>query len=87
MTAFAWLIEAPGQRYLGTRDIGHYPDFYWTPNANRATRFYSSAQADGVMMAVRRMDPKLFAFAANLGEARPVEHGWIAAIAKATVAA
>lgn len=77
-TAFAWVIEAPGQNYLGTREIGHHPEFYWTPDHAKATRFISKAQADGVMMAVRRMKPALWAFAANLGEARPVEHGWLA---------
>lgn len=77
MSDFAWLIEAPGARYLGTRDIGHYPEFYWTTDAAKATRFMSSIQADGVMMAVRRLAPELWAFAANLGEARPTEHGWL----------
>jgi hypothetical protein len=75
-TNFSWLIEAPGQNYLGTRDIGHYPEFYWTNNPHKATRFHSQAQADGVMMAVRQAVPDLWAFAVNLGEARPVEHGW-----------
>ncbi len=78
MTDFAWLIEAPGQRYLGTQEIGHYPDFFWTEHATRATRFMSRWQADGVMMALRRMRPDLFAFMATLGEARAVEHGWLA---------
>jgi len=74
---FAWLIEAPGARYLGTQEIGHYPEFYWTTDDAKATRFYSKKQADGVMMAVRRMEPALFAFAVNLGDAWPVEHAWI----------
>lgn len=77
MTFFAWLIEAPGQRYLATREIGHNPHFYWTEVAGRATRFASSWQADGVMMSVRQLNPDLFAFAANLGEAKPVEHAWL----------
>jgi hypothetical protein len=77
MTDFAWLIEAPGQNYLEAREIGHYPEFVWTTDHTRALRFYSKDQADKVMMAVRRLDPKLWAFAVNLGEAWPVEHGWL----------
>lgn len=77
MADFGWLIEAPGARYLGTREIGHFPEFFWTTDHALATRFLSEQQADGVMMAVRRMDPALFAFAVNLGDARPVEHGWL----------
>lgn len=76
MTDFAWLIEAPGQNYLATREIGHHPEFFWSRDHARAVRFISAEQAYGVMMAVRRMEPALWAFAANLGEARPVEHGW-----------
>lgn len=79
MTEFAWLIEAPGPRYLGTREIGHYPEFFWTDDTNAATRFMAAWQADGVMMAVRRMEPALFAFAVNLGDARPTEHGYLEA--------
>lgn len=79
MTDFAWLIEAPGQNYLGTREIAYYPEFHWTKDHNAALRFISKEQADGVMMVVRRVCPELFAFAVNLGDARPVEHGWIAA--------
>ena len=77
-TGFCWLIEAPGQNYLGTRTIGHHPDFYWTREPEKAVRLFSEAQADGVMMAVRQAFPSLWAFAVNLGEARPVEHGWLA---------
>lgn len=77
---FAWVIEAPGQHYLATRDIGHHPEFFWTKDHLRAVRFISAAQADGVMMAVRRMAPELWAFALNLGEAKPVEHGWLNAL-------
>jgi len=75
---FAWLIEAPGQNYLGIRKIGHSHDFYWTDDHTKALRFHSQEQADAAMMAVRQLAPYLWAFAANLGEARPVEHGWIA---------
>lgn len=74
LDAFVWLIEAPGPNYLATRNIGHYPDFFWSKDPLRAVRFVSHAQADGVMEAVRRMAPELWAFAVNLGEARPVEH-------------
>lgn len=77
MSAFAWLIEAPGPYYLGTRTIG-ISEFFWTPDANSAVRFMSESQADGVMMAVRQMAPQLFTFALTLRDARPVEHGWIA---------
>ena len=78
MTDFAWLIEAPGPMYLRTRTIGHHPDFGWTHEANEALRFISKDQADGVMMAVRRMEPALFAFESTLGNAWPREHGWLA---------
>jgi hypothetical protein len=77
MTDFAWLIEAPGQNYLEAVEIGHCPYFRWTVDHTKAIRFYSQEQADRVMMAVRALDAALFAFAANLGEARPVEHGWL----------
>lgn len=79
MSEFAWLIEAPGPRYLGTRKVG-IDEFYWTPSATNAVRFMSEGQADGVMMAVRALNPPLFAFAATLGDARAVEHGWITAV-------
>ena len=77
MTEFSWLVEAPGPRYLGTREIGHQTSFYWTADAVKAVRFFSREQADGVMMAVRELNPDLWAFARNLGEAWPREHGWI----------
>jgi hypothetical protein len=69
--AFAWLIEAPGARYLGTREIGHDPRFFWTTEHSKALRFVSKDAADGAMMAIRALAPELWAFAANLGEARP----------------
>lgn len=75
-TDFAWLIEAPGTKYLATRRLG-INEFYWTSDHNTALRFISEQQADGVMMAVRELVPPLFEFARTLGEARPVEHGWI----------
>jgi len=77
MTEFSWLVEAPGPRYLGTREISHQTSFYWTADAAKAVRFFSREQADGVMTAVRELNPDLFAFARNLGEAWPREHGWI----------
>jgi hypothetical protein len=76
--SFAWLIEAPGQNYLGAREISHYREFYWTADHNKALRFFSQEQADAAMMAMRQINPKLWAFAVNLGEAKPVEHGWFA---------
>lgn len=76
MTDFFWLIEAPGPHYLGTRKVGRH-EFFWTANPSQATRFMSAAQADGVMMAVRALNPDMFAFAVNLRDARPVEHGWV----------
>lgn len=78
MSDFAWVIEAPGQNYLGARAIGYYPEFFWTRDHERAIRFVSQKQADSVMMAVRQAVPELWAFALTLGEARPIEHAWIA---------
>jgi hypothetical protein len=75
--AFAWLIEAPGARYLGTREIGHDPRFFWTIEHSKALRFVSKDAADGAMMAIRALAPELWAFAVNLGEARPTEHAWV----------
>ena len=77
MNDFAWLVEAPGQNYLGVRQIAHYPEFFWTNDHTKALRFISKEQADGVMMAVRRMAPELWAFAVNLGDSWPREHAWI----------
>lgn len=77
MAHHAWLIEAPGQRYLATREIGHHPHFFWTADHLAALRFYDATQADGVMMTLRRMDPQLFGFEHTLGGARPIEHSWM----------
>ena len=74
---FAWVIEAPGQRYLAPREIGLHYHFHWTQDHNLALRFYSREQADLTMMAIRDFNPSLFAFAVNLGDAHPVEHGWM----------
>lgn len=76
MTAFSWLIEAPGPHYLGTRKVG-IDEFYWTPDATSAVRFMSEAQADGVMMAVRTLNPLLFGFGRTRRDARAVEHGFV----------
>jgi hypothetical protein len=75
MSEFAWLIEAPGHNHLAYRYLGKH-EFYWTDDPNKALRFYSSQQADGVMMALREMFPPLFGFALTLGDARVIEHGW-----------
>lgn len=77
-TQFAWLIEAPGQNYLYVRTIGTMTDFSWTKDHNKALRFMNEAQADTAMMAIRGLAPAVFGFAVTLGEARPVEHGWLA---------
>lgn len=82
-SAFAWVIEAPGPRYLATRNVGGW-GFHWTADHNDALRFYSIQHADAVMEAVRNLDRQingfdkgLFAFEATLGNAKPVEHGWL----------
>lgn len=83
-TDFRWLIEAPGQRYLATRRLG-VDEFFWTQDHNLALAFRTQEQANGLMMAVRAMDRSvngfdkgLFAFEATLGDAKAVEHGWMA---------
>lgn len=76
-TDFAWLIEAPGQHYLAARKLGSSRNFYWTRDHANAIRFASAEQADLTMMAIRDLAPDLFGFAATLGDARPVEHGWM----------
>lgn len=80
MNYFAWLIEAPGQRYLGVRKaLGDYrSEFYWTDDPHKALRLISQEAADGVAMAVRKLAPDLWGFASTLGEAWPREHGWLA---------
>lgn len=74
---FAWLIEAPGRCYLATRRIGHHPDFFWTTDHTKALRFFSEEQADGAAMSIRALAPALWAFAANVGESKIVQHSWI----------
>lgn len=78
MTDFAWLIEAPGQRYLAVRQLSsNPPDFYWTQDANAALRFWSREQADLAAGGIRTLNPDLWGFALTLGEAWPREHGWL----------
>jgi hypothetical protein len=46
MTDFAWLIEAPGPRYLAVRQISsNKPDFCWKSDPALALRFHSQLQA------------------------------------------
>lgn len=85
MTDFRWLIEAPGPRYLTYGRLRMSCNFVWTEDHNLALAFRSREQADGLMMAVRQMDRQingfdkgLFAFEATLGDAKAVEHGWMA---------
>ena len=76
---FCWLIEAPGQKYLAARALpATYYEFVWTGDANTALCFRDREQARLTMMAIRRLLPELFAFEQTLGDANPVEHGWLA---------
>jgi hypothetical protein len=78
MTDFAWLIEAPGARYLAVRQLSsNKPDFTWTMDANKALRFWSKEQADLTAGGVRALQPDLWGFALTLGEAWPREHGFV----------
>jgi hypothetical protein len=79
MSNFAWLIEAPGPRYLAPRKINNMYDFVWTQDHNLALQFKDEAQADLTMMAIRALAPALFGFEVTLGNARPAEHGWMEA--------
>lgn len=88
---FRWLIEAPGTRYLAVQRLTASAEFEWTADHNKALAFRSKEQADNMMTALRQMDRlhdsydnggklswgKLFAFEPTLGNARPVEHGFI----------
>ncbi len=81
---FRWLIEAPGTRYLAVQRLNMSDNFEWTGDHDRALAFRSKEQADALMMAVRQMDRALngfdkglFAFEAQLGNAAPIEHGWM----------
>ena len=78
MTQFTWLIEAPGPRYLAVRALpSTYYEFIWKQDASDALRFWSKDHANSTMMALRRMQPDLFAFEKNLGDAAAVEHGFM----------
>ncbi len=77
MTDFRWLIEAPGQRYLAARKLGNH-EFHWTQDHDKAIAFRSEAQADMTMMAIRDLAPSLFDFERTLGNAKAVEHAWMA---------
>ena len=79
MADFAWLIEAPGARYLAARELGHQYDFHWTDDANKALRFFSENQCDKVRGAIRQMQPRLFDFEHTLGNAWPRQHGYLSA--------
>lgn len=76
-TEFTWLVEAPGPHYLATRVVGRQSEFVWLTDANRALRFYTLEQADGVMCALKKLQPDLFAFASNLRDAKPTQHGFL----------
>ena len=73
----AWLVEAPGQHYLGVRKLSSRHDFIWTQDHNKALQFKSEEQADLMMTALRDLDRTLFGFDVTLGPARAVEHGWL----------
>lgn len=84
MTDFRWLIEAPGPKYLAVQKLHASDNFEWTADHNKALAFRSEQQADELMMAVRQMDRQingfdkgLFGFECSLGNAKPVEHGWM----------
>lgn len=85
MSDFRWLIEAPGPRYLAVQRLRMSDTFEWTADHNRALAFRSEEQADALMMAIRQMDRQqndfdkgLFGFEHTLGNAKAVEHGWMA---------
>jgi hypothetical protein len=71
----AWLIEAPGARWLAVRQPGvPGTDFHWTHDANAAVAFTSRESADGAMEGLRTRAPDLFAFEGLLGNAFPSQH-------------
>lgn len=76
MNEVAWLIEAPGRRYLAARKLSGY-QFHWTTDHLKALRFCKEDQADLAMMALRELDPSLFEFERTLGNATPIEHAWV----------
>lgn len=78
---FAWLIEAPGQRYLAVQNLSSHSNFIWSQDHNEAIRFYTKEQATGVIEALRTFDriyqSGMFTFQDTLGPAQAVEHGWM----------
>lgn len=77
-TQFAWLIEAPGPRYLRVHKLSTEHEFHWSTDASsdKTLRFVSQLQADFAMMAIRKLVPELFVFEKTIGNAKAVEHGW-----------
>lgn len=75
---FAWLVEAPGSRYLSARVIDYGYNFHWTTKHEKALRFFDKKQADLSMMSIRALVPALFDFEHTLGNAQIVEHKWMA---------
>lgn len=73
MSIYGWYIEAPGPHWLGVRKLG-VDEFFWAKNQDAAIAFLTKEAADGVMMAVKRMAPELFAFAVPLGDAVIVDY-------------
>jgi hypothetical protein len=87
VTDFAWLIEAPGPRYLAVRQISsNKPDFFWATEASKALRFWSNEQADLAAAGIRALNPDLWGFAQTLGEAWPREHGFLSSSDEASPA-
>jgi hypothetical protein len=81
MSDFRWLIEAPGPKYLGVRNLRSFSDFIWTPYHNAALQFRTEEQAEGLRKALRTNatvhKTGLFDFEGTLGPAKAVEHGWM----------
>ena len=80
MTQFAWLIEAPGRKYLTVRNKGRFY-FYWTDDPYRAIRFVDKYQCEFVASAIKELSPDLFTFEPLPGVVRVVEHGFAEAAA------
>jgi hypothetical protein len=78
----AWLIEAPGPRYLAMKQRDGEAVFEWTPNFERSLVFSSGAHASDMISALRQMSPQLFGFERTLGSARAVENTWTHGCAK-----
>ena len=73
---YKWVIVAPGTRYLTVTRVGG-ESFHCITEHLSAILFESGDVADAVMMAIRYLEPNLFAFEDTLGNARAVEHGWL----------